>query len=85
MVFIQLESRQVNHLAVFLKKKGIFCQVHYLPVYLHPYYQSLGYKKGLCSKAEDFYQREISLPLYFSLTKKEMIYVIKSIKSFLAK
>lgn len=47
-----------------LRKKGIGVQVHYIPVYLHPYYQQLGYKKGLCPKAEDFYAREISLPVY---------------------
>ena len=70
------------------QKKGIFekmrqnhlgAQVHYLPVYLHPYYKNLGYKRGLCPSAEDFYQREISIPLYPSMTDKELRFVINQI------
>jgi len=47
-----------------LKEKGLGVQVHYIPVYLQPYYQRLGFKQGLCRLAEDFYEREISIPLY---------------------
>ncbi len=47
-----------------LKEKGLGVQVHYIPVYLQPYYQQLGFKQGLCRLAEDFYEREISIPLY---------------------
>ncbi len=65
-----------------LKSKNILCQVHYMPIYWHPYYQKLAYKKGLCPKAENFYQREISLPLYFSLKKTEQAYVIEQVIKF---
>jgi len=58
-----------------LRKRGIGVQVHYIPVYLQPYYQKLGYKKGLCLNAEDFYAREISLPLYPSITNEDIRYV----------
>ncbi len=47
-----------------LKEKGLGVQVHYIPVYLQPYYQQMGFKQGLCPLAEDFYEREISIPLY---------------------
>lgn len=60
-----------------LRQKGLGVQVHYIPVYWHPYYQNLGYKKGLCPIAEDFYQREISLPLYPAMKKEDIEYVIK--------
>ncbi len=59
-----------------LREKGIGVQVHYIPIYFHPYYQRLGYKKGLCPRAEDFYEREISLPMYFSLSDNEVDHVI---------
>ncbi len=62
-----------------LRKAGIGVQVHYIPVYLHPYYQNFGYKKGLCPKAESFYEAEISLPIYPGLTKKDQEYVIKTL------
>jgi len=47
-----------------LKEKGLGVQVHYIPVYLQPYYKGLGYEAGACPAAEDFYEREISIPLY---------------------
>ena len=63
----------------FLKENGINCQVHYLPVYLHPYYQQLGYKKGLCPKAEKFYERILSIPIYVDLREEEQKYIINKI------
>jgi dTDP-4-amino-4,6-dideoxygalactose transaminase len=63
----------------FLKTKGIFCQVHYIPVYLHPYYKALGYNNRLCPLAENFYQRELSLPIYPLMNDKDVEYVIQNI------
>jgi len=54
-------------------------QVHYIPVYWQPYYQELGYRKGICPNAEDFYQREISIPLYPAMSEEDIKYVINSI------
>lgn len=62
-----------------LREKGLGVQVHYIPVYWQPYYQELGYKKGICPNAEDFYQREISIPLYQSMSTKEINYVVNKI------
>jgi dTDP-4-amino-4,6-dideoxygalactose transaminase len=64
-----------------LRKKGIGVQVHYIPIYWQPYYRDLGYKKGLCPVAENFYKRELSIPVYPGLTEKEISYVIGSISS----
>jgi len=61
---------------------GILCQVHYLPVYLHPYYEKLGYKKGLCPNSERFYEGIISLPIYPSLSEVDQDYVISVVKGF---
>lgn len=62
-----------------LREKGLWVQVHYIPVYWQPYYQQLGYKKGLCPNAGDFYQREISIPLYQSMSTENIKYVINTI------
>jgi len=51
-------------------------QVHYIPVYWQPYYQKLGCKKGICPNAEDFYRREISIPLYPKMSAENIKYVI---------
>jgi dTDP-4-amino-4,6-dideoxygalactose transaminase len=42
--------------------------VHYIPVHLQPYYRSLGFNKGDFPASERFYERAISLPLFFDLT-----------------
>jgi len=50
-----------------LKNVGLMLQVHYIPVYWQPYYQSLGYEYGLCPNAEKYYEQTVSLPLYPNL------------------
>ena len=50
--------------------------VHYIPVYYLPYYQKLGYKKGLCPEAERIYENIISIPLYYSMTDEDVASVI---------
>lgn len=60
-----------------LRENGLGVQVHYIPVYLHPYYQGLGFSKGLCPFAEKFYQSVISLPIFPKLTDKEINIVIQ--------
>jgi UDP-4-amino-4,6-dideoxy-L-N-acetyl-beta-L-altrosamine transaminase len=62
-----------------LHKKGIGVQVHYLPVFRHPYYEKMGYKKTACPRSEEFYNREISLPIYPSMSKREVLYVIDNV------
>lgn len=61
-----------------LRKRGLGVQVHYIPVHLQPYYQQLGYKRGLCPNAEDFYQREISIPIYQSMSAEDVDYVVQN-------
>ena len=63
-----------------LYKENVCPQVHYLPVYWHSYYESLGYKKGLCPNAESFYEEAMSIPLYFSMTDKDVEDVITAVK-----
>lgn len=62
-----------------LREKGLGVQVHYIPVYLQLYYQKLGYKRGICPNAEDFYQKQISIPLYQSMSTEDINYVVNRI------
>ncbi|WP_341875741.1 UDP-4-amino-4,6-dideoxy-N-acetyl-beta-L-altrosamine transaminase [Defluviitalea saccharophila] len=63
-----------------LRIHNIGVNVHYIPVYYHPYYQKLGYKKGLCPNAEKLYDRIITLPLFPKMSKEDIMYVIKIVK-----
>lgn len=51
--------------------ENIQCQVHYIPVYWFPYYQNLGYEKGLCPNAEEIYKSIMSIPLYPQMTNRD--------------
>ena len=63
----------------YMKAENICCNVHYIPVYYHPYYQKLGYEKGLCPKAEKLYDEMMSLPLYYAMTDQDVEDVIKAV------
>lgn len=60
-----------------LRDAGIGVNVHYIPVYQHPYYRNHGYSDCCCPNAETFYGRAVSLPIFPTLTEKEQDYVIK--------
>lgn len=63
-----------------MQAEGIGVNVHYIPTYYFPYYQKLGYEKGLCPNAEKLYERTISIPLYYSLSNEEQDKVIETIR-----
>lgn len=63
-----------------LREHGIAVNVHYIPVYMHPYYQEHGYKDVHCRNAEEIYSHIISLPLYPTLTEEQQQYVIETLK-----
>src|SRR4029079_2737937 len=65
-----------------LRANGIAVQVNYLPVYWHPVYADLGYRRGTCPVAEEYYAQEISLPLFPGLTDADVDRVIDLIRGF---
>jgi dTDP-4-amino-4,6-dideoxygalactose transaminase len=66
-----------------LREEGIAANLHYIPVYRHPYYEELGFLAGACPEAESFHREAISLPIYSSLETKQQEYVIEKLKSVL--
>lgn len=67
----------------YLRHQGIFGHVHYIPIYLQPYYQQLGFKAGYCPHAEKYYQQAVTLPLYPGLTSEQQTTVISELERFL--
>ncbi|MGN0347096.1 MAG: UDP-4-amino-4,6-dideoxy-N-acetyl-beta-L-altrosamine transaminase [Lachnospiraceae bacterium] len=64
--------------------ENVCCNVHYIPVYYFPYYEKLGYRKGLCPNAEKLYEGIMSIPLYYSLTEQDTDDVIRAVKKLVA-
>lgn len=75
-----------KHRAAFdyLRAHGVGVQVHHIPVHTHPYYEKLGYKKGSCPKAEEFYSSAISLPLFAKITPAQQTKVVRLLKQALS-
>lgn len=75
------EQLRINRKQFFdaLKAENICCNVHYIPTYYFPYYEKLGYKKGICPKAEKLYEEIISLPLYYGMTNQDVEDVIQAV------
>jgi dTDP-4-amino-4,6-dideoxygalactose transaminase len=65
-----------------IREHGIYSQVHYIPVHLMPYYQSLGFKKGDFPNAENYYAQCLSLPMYPTLTDEEQDFVIEQVLNY---
>ena len=68
-----------------LRSNKIFAHVHYIPIHLQPYYQTLGFKQGDYIQAERYYRRAISLPLHPNLTNDEQNYIIYILKQLIDK
>lgn len=67
-----------------MRDAGIGVQVNYIPVYWHPLFEDLGYKRGLCPVAEQFYAEELSLPMFPALTDSDQDRVIETLIGILA-
>lgn len=64
-----------------LRARSLGVQVHYAPVYYHPYYRDLGFEEGLCPVAEDIYSRIISLPVFPAMNEGMVEQVISRVRS----
>ena len=63
-----------------MSAENVQCQVHYLPVYYSPFYESLGYRKGLCPQAGRLYERIMSIPLYPMMSDEDVEDVICAVR-----
>ena len=76
---IQTMERSRREVFDGLRQAGIGVNVHYIPVYRHPYYQRNGYAGVHCLNAEAFYERAVSLPIFPGLTGSQQDYVIEHV------
>jgi UDP-4-amino-4,6-dideoxy-N-acetyl-beta-L-altrosamine transaminase len=86
---IRLKLNEISHthIQVFeaMRAAGIGVNLHYIPVYQQPYYESLGFKAGYCPEAEHYYAEAISLPMYPGLTEAEQNNVIEALQEVIRK
>ena len=67
-----------------LREENINLQVHYIPIHLQPYYKNnFNFKEGDFPCAENFYQQEVSLPIFPDLDSKRQEFIISLILDIL--
>jgi len=83
---LKLEQIDKSHLEFFdaLRSAGVGVNLHYIPVYLQPYYQELGFKEGHCPEAERYYAEAISLPMYPGLMEGGQQNVVEALETIVS-
>ncbi len=57
-------------------ENNINVNFHYIPVYRHPFYEKLGFKKNHCLEAERYFLDALSIPVHPGLTQDDIERVI---------
>lgn len=78
-----IRCKRRSELEKFLNEKGISTNKHYpIPIHLQQCYKGLGLKKGDFPIAEEISATELSLPMFYGMTKAEVRYVIDEVNNF---
>ena len=80
---VRIPAKKRGQVFRHMRDNGIGVQVHYSPIYWHPYYEQLGFKPGLCPEAEDYYFEAMSLPIFPELEYSDQNFVIETLKKAL--
>ena len=64
-----------------MRAAGIGVQVNYVPAYWHPAFEDLGYRRGMCPVAEQFYAEQLSLPLFVDLSDADQDRVADTLRT----
>ena len=75
----ELKNSQRQVFAAF-HAQSILVNLHYIPVYLQPHYQNMGFKRGYCPEAEAYFSECISIPIFPALTKDQQNYILTVLK-----
>lgn len=78
-----IRNKERNHLAEYLKQKGITTKIHYpIPIHLQKGFEFLGNVVGDFPNSEKLSEEILSLPMFPGLTSEEIEMVCKEINEF---
>jgi UDP-4-amino-4,6-dideoxy-N-acetyl-beta-L-altrosamine transaminase len=80
-VLLDLARLRVDRRTVLaaLRAENIGVALHYVPAYWHPYYEALGYRRGLCPRAEAAWERLLTLPIFPTMTDADVDDVVAAL------
>jgi dTDP-4-amino-4,6-dideoxygalactose transaminase len=85
---VRLKPRElkVTHRKVFesMRTQGIGVNLHYIPVHLQPYYETMGFRPGDFPEAERYYAEAMSLPLFPLLQTGDIESIVNSLRQAIA-
>lgn len=79
---IRVSEQKQKPLYHYLIEENIMANLHYIPIYRHPYYQQMGFKIGYCPNSEKYFRSVLSIPLNVKLSDNQVIYVAEKVKGF---
>lgn len=80
---IRVQDGRRREVFEYMRDQGVMVQVNYIPAYWHPAFEDMGYKRGMCPIAEEYYSQEISLPMYSDLSNDQQSVVIDVLRKAL--
>jgi dTDP-4-amino-4,6-dideoxygalactose transaminase len=80
-----LDKIKKSHKQIFsdLRRSGLGVNLHYIPIHMQPYYKNLGFNKGDFPKAEEYYSKSISIPLFHSMKNNQQDEVAMILRNIL--
>ena len=77
---IQVDQEIRDKLFYFLKSRNIQSNLHYIPIYKHPYYKKMNFNMSNFKNNEEYFKNAISIPIYPGIKKKNIFKVINTLK-----
>jgi len=76
---VQVDAERQKGFHEILKGHGIAANLHYIPIHLHPYYQGMGFKRGDFPRAEAYFKKAVTLPLFPDLSTSDQQLVVNTV------
>ncbi len=82
-VQLELKALRTTQKEVFerLRSHGIMANLHYIPVYRHPYFRVRGHEMTTLPAAERYYARALTLPLYPGLDESQQCDIVEKMRT----
>lgn len=82
---LQMDKIKKTHKQVFveLRERGIGVNLHYIPIYMQPYYQKIGFNGADFPEAKIYYAEAISLPVFSAMTDDQLARIVANIREIL--
>ena len=82
---IDTELVKLSHKSLFieLRDRGIGVNLHYIPIYRHPFYKQLGFDPSNFPISEKYYSSALSIPMFPELNNSQLSYVVKNLKELI--